>query len=332
MNTPALCVIFNPNAGRGRARRRLEKLREALGDRAVFRPTEAPGHGEQLAFEAATSGFAAVAAAGGDGTVHEVANGVLRAGLPEVTMEVYPVGSANDYACALGLDPDWKLRGDPAVTARPVDVGLVTTPDGRRRYFINGLGLGFNGHVARESRRVGFLQGRLLYNLALFRALWYHFDAPPMTIRLDDQTREGPTLVLCLSVGRREGNFTLAPDALLDDGLFDVLHVGQVRRWTLIRNLLHINVGRRPSHPLLWYGQSAGVSVESATPLAVHLDGELIDEPGRELLALDVHLLPGALRVTAHTSKAALRGSVEAWLNTATPRRPSRPAPRTSSG
>src|SRR5262245_5559340 len=302
MSTRRLCVIFNPNAGRGRAGRRLDRLRELLGPHAVFQATERPGHGEELALAAASSGFATVAAAGGDGTVHEVANGILRAGRPEVTLEVYPVGSANDYAHSLGLDPEWKLRQDPEVGVRRVDVGEVTTGDGQRRYFVNSIGLGFSGHVARESRQVSWFQGRLLYNLALLRALWRRFEAPQWTIRLDDQTRRGPTLLLSLAIGRREGNFTLAPGAIVDDGLFDVLHVGEVSRWTLIRNLLGVNAGRLPTHPQLWQGRCASAGVESATPLAFHLDGELFGA-AKEVFALEVRLLPGALRVTAHARR-----------------------------
>src|SRR6516164_2642942 len=113
MSLADICVIFNPRSGRDRARQRMRKLHELLGARAVFRPTERPGHGEELALEAAKQGFATVAAAGGDGTVHEVANGILRARRPEVVLEIYPVGSANDYAHTLGLDPEWRLRADP---------------------------------------------------------------------------------------------------------------------------------------------------------------------------------------------------------------------------
>src|SRR5258707_10954403 len=98
------CVIYNPAAGRGRAGRRLESLRQTLGQRAEFRPTQAAGHAEQLALEAVQAGFAVVGAAGGDGTVHEVANGLLRAGRSEAALAVYPVGSANDYAHSLGLN------------------------------------------------------------------------------------------------------------------------------------------------------------------------------------------------------------------------------------
>src|SRR5262249_49917185 len=145
---------------------------------------EAPGHAEQLAFEAARSGLPAVAAAGGDGTVHEGANGVLRAGRPEVVLEVWPGGSANDYAHSPGPEPTRKLRGDPAVVPRAVDVGLARSED-FQRYFVNGVGLGFNGQVNLESRRIRFLQGRLLYNLALLRALWRRFEAPVTSVVID---------------------------------------------------------------------------------------------------------------------------------------------------
>src|SRR5262245_10898738 len=104
MATTDLCVIFNPAAGRRRAARRLEQLRRAWGNRAHFQPTRAPGHAEELAENAARDGFAIVAAAGGDGTAHEVANGLLRARQPQVRFAVVPIGSANDYAHSLQWD------------------------------------------------------------------------------------------------------------------------------------------------------------------------------------------------------------------------------------
>ncbi len=305
MSAPDLCVIFNPRAGRDRARQRLRQLRALLGQRAVFRPTERPGHAEALAFDAARAGARAVAAAGGDGTVHEVANGILRAGRPEVVLEVYPIGSANDYAHSLGLTPDWKLRASPDVQPRAVDVGLAHADDGRERYFVNGIGLGLNGHVALEARRIRFFQGRLLYNLAMLRALCLRFAAPPMTLAFDGEERWGPTLALSIALGRREGNFVVAPEALLDDGLFDCLHAGPLSRWELVRNLLRLNAGRLPTHPLLWRGRSRSVRVECAAPLAFHLDGELFG--GTEVRGLEVRLLPGALRTMVHVGRGAMR-------------------------
>src|SRR5947209_3201530 len=153
-----ICVIFNPSAGRGRARRRIERLRQVLGSRAKFQATRGPGHGEELAYQAAQAGFPVLGAAGGDGTVHEVANGILRAGRSDVSLAVYPVGSANDYAHSLGLDAGWWLQPHSSVGVRSVDVGIVRSEGRPERYFINGLGLGFNGAVTLESRRIRRLQ------------------------------------------------------------------------------------------------------------------------------------------------------------------------------
>jgi diacylglycerol kinase family enzyme len=293
-----ICVIFNAVAGRGRAAQRIESLRRTLGTRAQFLPTRAPAHGEELAFDAAKKGFAIVAAAGGDGTVHEVANGLLRAARPEVALAVFPAGSANDYAHSLGLAPGWWLKCDPTAHARTVDAGLARTRDGRERYFVNGVGAGFNGAVTLESQRIGRLQGVWLYSLALFRAFCHRFTAPVMTIEIDDCTRLLPTLALSVAIGRREGNFVLAPDAVVDDGLFDYLHVGRLRRWELFRYFPGMISGNLPTeHPEIRRGRCRKVCLQAEAPLIVHLDGELFSRPEDELRDLNVRILPGALRV-----------------------------------
>src|ERR1041385_8306255 len=101
MALPELCVIFNPTAGRQRANQRLAQLRRAWANRAVFWPTERPGHGEELAKQAALEGYSTVVAAGGDGTVHEIANGLIDAGRSDTIFGIVPIGSANDYAASL---------------------------------------------------------------------------------------------------------------------------------------------------------------------------------------------------------------------------------------
>src|SRR5262249_13540417 len=238
-----ICVIFNPSAGRGRALQGVKRLREAIGTQVEFWPTSGGADAEELAYEAARQGFALVGAAGGDGTVHEVANGLLRSGQPDVTLAVYPLGSANDYAHSLGLANDWWRRPNLPLTVRNVDIGVARSAS-RERYFINGLGLGFNGAVTLESRRVRRLQGIALYGLALLRALRFRFVCPTMSIRFDDELRQAPTLALTIAIGRREGGFLLAPNAVIDDGLFDYLHAGRLRRWELIRYFPQMVSGR----------------------------------------------------------------------------------------
>jgi len=295
--TAEMCVIFNPSAGRGRALRRLARLRRALGARADFLPTQRPAHAEELAFQAAQDGYRVVGAAGGDGTVHEVANGLLRAERPEVGLAVFPVGSANDYAHSLGLEPGWWRSGGPA-SHRAVDVGWVRDPDGRQRYFINGLGLGFNGMVTLEARRIHGLQGIPLYGLALLRALYYHYDSPMMTVTMDGESRQAPTLALTVAIGRREGNFILAPHADVADGLFDYLHVGPLARWRLLRYVPNMITGRLPTQePNIRMARCTCVSVASARPLMIHIDGEFFSRPEDNVRAVDIGILPGRLRV-----------------------------------
>ncbi|HMC88692.1 MAG TPA: diacylglycerol kinase family protein [Gemmataceae bacterium] len=293
-----ICVIFNPTAGRGRAYRRMDGLRHFLGRRAEFLPTTGKGSAEQLACKAASSGFSIIGAAGGDGTVHEVANGLLTAARPDVLLAVYPIGSANDYAHTLNLQPDWWLRADASLSTRFVDVGVVRSDDGRRRYFVNGLGLGFNGAITMESRRIHWLQGVLLYGFAMLRVLCFRFRTPVLSVTIDGQARQGETLALTLAIGRREGNFVVAPAAEVDDGLFDFLHAGGLSRWQVVSRVPGLITGNlRLNHPLIWSGRCRQASVRAETRLIVHLDGEMFSEPKDNVRALEVNILPKALRL-----------------------------------
>jgi diacylglycerol kinase (ATP) len=160
------------------------------------------------------------------------------------------------------------------------------------------VGVGFNGAVTLESRRIRRLQGVWLYSLALFRAFWYRFAAPIMTIQIDETVYRLPTLALSVAIGRREGNFVLAPHALLDDGLFDYLHVGSLRRWELFRYFPAIISGNLPSdHPAIRTGRCRHVNVHADAPLIVHLDGELFSRPEDGVCDLEMQILPAALRV-----------------------------------
>src|SRR3954469_12861392 len=125
--TPTTCVIYNPAAGRGKAETLLKQLRAAPGADFELRPTAQPGHAVELARQAVIDGFARVVATGGDGTVHEVANGVLQSESRDVTFAVWPIGSANDYAFTLGMSEWWAKRAEsPATDTLLADVGRIT--------------------------------------------------------------------------------------------------------------------------------------------------------------------------------------------------------------
>jgi diacylglycerol kinase family enzyme len=290
MGTAERCVIFNPTAGRQRAARRLGRFGR---DWAVFWPTERPGHAEELAQRAALEGFTTVVAAGGDGTVHEVANGLLNAGRPEVVFGIIPIGSANDYAASLAHN------GVGAAGPHAVDVGAIRDTAGRLRHFVCCTGLGLNGAVTLESRRIKRLQGVALYGLATLRALWYRYATPPMDVTIDDQpTVTLPTLLLSVLLGRREGGFVLAPKARVDDGLFDYLHAGALSRLEVLRFLPQVAIVGPPEyHPKVRQGRCRTLRLQSTAALTVHIDGEFFARPEDDIRFLDIRLLPGALRV-----------------------------------
>jgi len=290
-----LCVIFNPHSGRGRAARRLARLQRQWAGRAVFWPTVQPGHAEELAAKAAAEGFRVVAAAGGDGTVHEVANGLLAAGRSDVSFAVVPIGSANDYANSLGIDNGTV----PAAAQRQVDVGLVRDATGRQRRFVCCLGLGFNGMVTLEARKIKRLQGLALYGLATLRALRNHYACPATEVTIDDQpTVTWPTLMLSVLLGRREGGFVLAPDARLDDGLFDYVHAGDLSRCEVLRFLPRLALAGPPrNHPKVRLGRCRRLKIRSPTPVAVHIDGEFFARPEDNVRELEICIEPLALRV-----------------------------------
>jgi diacylglycerol kinase family enzyme len=290
------CVIFNPAAGRGRARRLVGRLRRLRGPAVDLRPTDGPGHATELAARAVDAGHTTVIAAGGDGTVHEVANGLI--GRPGVVFGVWPIGSANDYAYALGVNGDWPLdRGRAGLTAAPVDVGRVTG-GGRVTHFVNGFGLGFNAAVTHESRGIHGLRGMPLYGLAFLKAVWRHFHSPPLTIDLDGDEKELRTLALSLNIGRREGGFRVTPAAELDDGMFDFVHAGPLTRWQALTMLPRIATGTLPhDHALIRQGRCRKVHVRRDQPLRVHVDGEFFCQPEDRVTDVTVELVPSALQV-----------------------------------
>ena len=294
--TPRTCVIYNPAAGRGKAARLLAAARAWLPP-FEERPTRGPGHAVELAGRASHDGFERVVAAGGDGTAHEVANGVLASGV-DTLFSTWPLGSSNDYARTTGLAAWWQKCGRGAALGElRADVGRVTA--GRRaRHFVNGSGVGFNGMVTLEAHRIDWLRGTPLYTLAFLRAAVKHYHTPVARVTTDGATAEVPTLSVSFNLGQREGGFPVSWAARLDDGLFDTFHPRDLKRWELLRYLPALVTGRLPpGHPQLVSGRCRTATVESASPLCVHADGELMCVPADGELSATWKLLPARLRV-----------------------------------
>src|SRR4030095_8683686 len=167
-------------------------------------------------------------------TVHEVVNGLMQ--VPEKqrpVLGVVPVGSGNDFAHAIGVpaQSDHALAHALQGAASPIDLGLMTDENGRKEYFDNTLGIGFDAVVTIRSHRLPILRGFLMYLTAVIQTIILDHNPMAMQIETDDQKLEQSVIYLVICNGPREGGgFLIAPEAKIDDGLFHYAMITNVRR------------------------------------------------------------------------------------------------------
>lgn len=277
-----------------------DKIREALeraGVSGTIVETQRAGHGVTLAGEAASDGADAVVAIGGDGTVNEVVNGLLK--VPEArrpALGVVPDGTGNDYGYMLGLRPgdlDGAARVLAAGATRVLDAGEVNGT-----FFGNNVGLGFDGAVAETASRVRYLKGFAAYLWSVFAVLrtWENFT---LTLTADGREIVGRAFLAAVANGPRSGGgFLLAPDARPDDALFDVCRIGDLGKGEALRNLPKAIDGSHVGLPWATILRAKEVVLASDRPLTAHVDGNLATgvahpEP------LRIRMLPRALTVIA---------------------------------
>ncbi len=256
--------------------------------------TEGPGHGAELAARAVQAGAQRIVAVGGDGTVHDVANGLLRcAGSGDVALGVVPIGSGNDFAKLAGV-----YRHSPAravrrlVTGRTArfDVGLVCG-----EYFVNSVGFGFGPEVVRVRNTMPGLSGFASYFVPVLRA-FARFRPPRFEIRSRGFAETGYMMMVEVCNGTTAGgNYRVAPDALPGDGRLDVC---LVRRVSLLRFLMALPRVMRGTHRTMRevaLFQTRAVAIKALDgPLLLHVDGELREPDAHECT---VRLEPGRLKV-----------------------------------
>ncbi|HEY5634122.1 MAG TPA: diacylglycerol kinase family protein, partial [Burkholderiaceae bacterium] len=302
---PRWLLVVNPSAGRGRGARlapRLPDLLARAGVSARIALSERPGHAGELARAAAEAGTRHFAAAGGDGTAHEVVNGLAAyargrgdtdrlESLAAFSLSIVPIGTGNDWARSLGLARS--LEASIARLARgralACDLGRVHC-SGRgqdaSRLFVNVAGAGFDGFVL---ERLGHRKpGAWAYLAELLRS-HRHFQ-PPM-LAAGDPPR--PTLAVFACLGSHcGGGMKMAPGARVDDGLLDVTRIdamtGGQLLWEL-RRLFDGSIGRS-RHVRTFVARALEIGSEPAC--AVQADGELLG-----LTPARVEVLPGAIGV-----------------------------------
>ena len=283
-------IIANPVSGRGRARRIGERVADLLcehGVNADLMMSGAPGDCERLAREALARGARQVAACGGDGTVHEVVNGLANS---DAVLGVVPCGRGNDLARALGLSRGVNNVVNTLVhgVERAIDLGKVGD-----RFFATVASLGFDTAVAERARsRPSRLGGAASYCLAVLQTL-FGYRSPFVRLRGDFGVFEGRILLAATANAPFYGSgVKIAPDAVVDDGVLDVCIVADVSRWTVLRMFLRAYSGAHIGHSAVRVVQTSTLQIESDDPLWIFSDGEPMCE-----VPAKIEVVPRALRV-----------------------------------
>lgn len=304
-------VIVNPGSASGSTR---EKWASAASDlRAHFGPfnvafTKAPGDGIELAKKAATSGRKLVIACGGDGTINEVANGILQSGT-DAELGILPSGTGGDLRRSLGIPQETRAaaRVLRTGTTRRMDVGKVNfsnhANEPESRYFLNISSVGLAASIierVKSTPSLGWVPGSTVRGKAAFALSTLREIVGIETIRvrisIDDEPESRlETINLCVANARFfGGGMKIAPDAQIDDGLFDVVNIGDISTAKVILNSYTLYNGTHLSLEQVKSRRARKVTIapDGTANVPIELDGEL---PGK--LPAEFEIVPHALSV-----------------------------------
>ncbi|MGE5573163.1 MAG: diacylglycerol/lipid kinase family protein [Bacillota bacterium] len=284
-------VIVNPMAGRGRAARAIPVICRTLEKGKVdfdIYITKGPGDATGAAGRALDEGYDVIAAAGGDGTTNEVANGIAGR---EAILAVIPCGSGNDMAISLGLPRDVERACRVILEGRPRTRDLGRVID---RFFVNAVGVGFDATVARTAsndlRRLP-VRGAALYVIAVLKTL-AEYSACEMRLAVDEKVMTVRPLLVAVGIGKTyAGGMRIVPDAEPDDGLYDVCVIESMGSLETLYNLPKVFTGSHTKVEKATMLRGRYVSIRSSNPVPLHMDGEVFVQDEMEFT-----LIPGGLR------------------------------------
>lgn len=299
-------IILNPNAAKGKAVKQADVIAACFSERnwnVTFVLTTAERHAIALAREAVHEGHRLIVAAGGDGTMNEVVNGIMLGmkdlGLtPEEgpKMGLIPIGRGNDFAFAAGIPKNIKEACEIIMEghSRPIDIGVVyggLYPEGR--YFANGVGVGFEPLVNFTAMEFKHVSGMPSYVLALIKILLHYPKAIPIMMTHDNGEAEFTSQQISICNGRRMGSaFIMGPNAIIDDGMLDICYANApIKGWQLVPYVLLFFKGTQVKKKRFTTLRTTTIKI--ATPeaqLQVHADGEVIAKGCPEIsIALEHH-------------------------------------------
>lgn len=284
--------IVNPVAGKKSSLKIWNDIKGLIKSPFEYVLTKAPGEAVKLSRDASKN-FERIVAVGGDGTVCEVANGLIGS---DVNMGIIPAGTGNDFIRTLRIPHDPRKALDVLEKGFPDYIDLGRHEGG---FFINVAGIGLDAEVARFSNEdVKYLKGAPAYVFALIRTL-FKFSPRNAVIEIDDKKLYRRLwLVTVANAKYYGGGMKICPDAEVDDGFLDICMVKEMSRLEILKFLPRVFAGGHRTHPAFEVIRGKKISIDFEVPTAVHADGDHIG-----YTPVKFEIVPKALKVIRNNFK-----------------------------
>jgi len=287
--------ILNPTSGSGFGKKLLPELEKRVKSQpfsAEIIQTEYHGHASEIARDYLEKGFTHFIAVGGDGTMNEMAEPLIKK--PGISIGLIPAGTGNDFIQILGFpdrfsDEHWDILFQQASIA--MDVGVVNG-----KHFLNGMGLGFDAQVAAENyvepgeMAKGSGKGKYIWHI--LKTLLFYKERK-VNITSKGKSTDTDCFINTISVGRRfAGSFFLTPAAIANDGLLDVCMIKKLNLFQRLKILTQVPKGKHVEDPKVSYYQTEKIRVSFKKKVPYHVDGELFFDT-----IFEVSILPSVVNI-----------------------------------
>ena len=305
--TAKTLIIANPASANGKVGRRWARIYSQIKGNYEgsfdVEMTQRPGHATELSREAIKAGYELVVALGGDGTANEVVNGFFSGSEPfdtDAVLGFLPLGTGNDLGKTLGIPKQFPqaVKALGTTGARHVDVGKVTKSrvghPAQVRHFLNSADFGAGGAVAERVNRTSKVLGPQLSYLWGIISTLTTYKNPAITFSVDEDPEQRAIINDFIVANGKYfgGGLKPAPDARMDDGLFDIVTLGDIGFLESLWNLPRLKRGTHLDHPKTQFRRGRRVVAQADERVLIEADGEVVGS-----LPATFEIIPGALLV-----------------------------------
>jgi len=298
-------AIVNPNAGNGKGGKDRERISEILNRNNIrfeMRSTGRKGQATEFTRDLIAGGYRKIISIGGDGTLHEVINGIFlqdHCAPSDITVGIIPVGTGNDWGRMFGIPLVYEGAVQVIREGKQMlhDIGVIDYFNGEEKtktYFINIAGLGFEAVVVKKTNRQKDkgMSNKAIYFYNLLSSL-ISYRNTPVEITIDGRTSTAKVFSINVGNGRYcGGGMRQTPDAIPDDGLFDITVIKEMGRIEIIKSLQLLYDGTIMSHPKVDGYRSTNLKVTSELPLYIEADGESLGHT-----PVEFSIIPAAVNI-----------------------------------